>query len=158
MISDPRSRMGANMKILVDADACPVNRIVEAIAKEKNISLIFICDKNHVIRSGFGDVVTVESGPDAVDFKIIEIGKKGDLVVTQDYGVAAMALGKGMFAVHQSGKEFTDYNIDSLLMERHLSKKARRVGRQNGKGPSKRPQHDDELFEKLFLSILNRII
>ena len=104
------------MKILVDADACPVNRIVEVIAKEKNISLIFICDKNHVIRSEFGDVVTVESGPDAVDFKIIEIGKKGDLVVTQDYGVAAMALGKGMFAVHQSGKEFTDYNIDSLLI------------------------------------------
>ena len=144
------------MKILIDADACPVNRIVEAIAKEKNISLIFICDKNHVIRSEFGDVVTVESGPDAVDFKIIEIGKKGDLVVTQDYGVAAMALGKNAYAIHQSGKWYTNENIDQMLMERHLNKKARRASRKNHlKGPRKRISEDDEHFRESFEKMIH---
>ena len=55
---------------------------------------------------------------------------------TQDYGVAAMALGKGAYAIHQSGKWYTDENIDQMLMERHLNKKARRAsGKNHLRGP-----------------------
>ncbi len=144
------------MRILVDADACPVSRIVEQIAKDYRIPLTFICDENHVLQSNFGDVVTVESGMDAVDFKIIQMGNKGDLVVTQDYGVAAMALGKGLYAIHQSGQEYTEYNIDTLLMERHISKKARKSGKNHGKGPSKRTLEDDKNFEKSLISLIQR--
>ena len=56
---------------------------------------------------------------------------EGDIVVSQDYGVAAMALGKGAYGIHPSGKWYTDENIDQMLMERHLNKKARRSSKRN---------------------------
>ena len=79
----------------------------------------------------------------------------GDIVVSQDYGVAAMALGKGAYAIHQSGKWYTDDNIDQMLMERHLSKKARRSSRKcHVKGPKKRTEEDDERFAQSFEKML----
>ena len=82
----------------------------------------------------------------------------GDIVITQDYGVAAMILGKGAHGIHQSGKWYTNDNIDQLLMERHLSGKARRAkSKHHLKGPAKRTPEDDERFaaslEKLIQSI-----
>lgn len=89
----------------------------------------------------------VGAGADAVDCKLISLCHKGDIVVSQDYGVAAMALGKKAYAIHQSGKWYTDANIDQMLMERHLNKKARRSSRKNHvKGPRKRTAEDDERF------------
>lgn len=82
------------MKILVDADACPVVRITEQVAKEKGISVTLLCDTNHVLQSDYSEMITVGAGADAVDFKLVSICQKGDLVVTQDYGVAVMILGK----------------------------------------------------------------
>ena len=70
--------------------------------------------------------IVVSAGADAVDYKLISICHRGDIVVTQDYGVAVMALGKGAYAIHQSGKWYTNENIDQMLMERHINKKARR--------------------------------
>ena len=83
------------MKIYVDADACPVVAIVEQIAKEYEIPVTLLCDTNHVLYSDYSEVVTVGAGADAVDFKLVSLCHKGDIVVTQDYGVAAMILGKG---------------------------------------------------------------
>ncbi len=81
-------------------------------------------------------MIVVGAGADAVDYKLISICHKGDIVVSQDYGVAAMALGKGAYAIHQSGKWYTNNNIDQMLMERHLNKKARRSSHKNHiKGP-----------------------
>ena len=106
------------MQIFVDADACPVVDIVEKIAKEYNVPVTLLCDTNHVLSSAYSEVVIVGAGADAVDYKLISICHKGDIVVSQDYGVAAMALGKGAYAIHQSGKWYTDDNIDQMLMER----------------------------------------
>ena len=114
------------MQILVDADACPVVGIVEKVAKEHNLPVTLLCDTNHVLSSDYSEVIVVGAGADAVDYKLISICHRGDIVVSQDYGVAAMALGKGAFAIHQSGKWYTNDNIDQMLMERHLNKKARR--------------------------------
>ena len=84
---------------------------------------------------------------DAVDYKLISLCRRGDIVVTQDYGVAAMALGKSAYAIHQSGKWYTDENIDQMLMERHLNKKARKATHKNHvKGPKKRTAEDDVRF------------
>ena len=80
------------MKIYVDADACPVVAIVEQIAKEYEIPVTLLCDTNHVLYSDYSEVVTVGAGADAVDFKLVCLCHKGDIVVTQDYGVAAMIL------------------------------------------------------------------
>ena len=97
-------RRERQMKILVDADACPVVNIVEMIAEKYNTQVILLCDTNHVLASERSQVVVVGAGADAVDYKLISICQKDDIVVSQDYGVAAMALGKGAYAIHQSGK------------------------------------------------------
>lgn len=139
------------MQIFVDADACPVVAIVEKVAKVHAVPVTLLCDTNHVLSSGYSKVIVVGAGADAVDYKLISICRRGDIVVSQDYGVAAMALGKGAYAIHQSGKWYTDENIDRMLMERHLNKKARRGSSKNHiKGPRKRTNEDDERFTKSF--------
>lgn len=145
------------MKIFVDADACPVVEIVEDIATEYNIPVTLLCDTNHVLTSDYSEVIVVGAGADAVDYKLISICHRGDIVVTQDYGVAAMALGKGAYAIHQSGKWYTDENIDQMLMERHLNKKARRASSRNHiKGPRKRTEEDDQRFAESFEKLLRK--
>ena len=139
------------MQIFVDADACPVVGIVETIAEKYNISTTLLCDTNNILYSDYSEVIVVGAGADTVDYKLISICHKGDVVVSQDYGVAAMALGKGAYAIHQSGKWYTDENIDRMLMERHLNKKARRGSAKNHiKGPKKRTNEDDERFAQSF--------
>ena len=139
------------MKIFVDADACPVVRIVEEVAEKYRIDVTLLCDTNHILTSDYSEVIVVGAGADAVDYKLISICHKGDIVVSQDYGVAAMALGKGAYAIHQSGKWYTNENIDQMLMERHLNKKARRGSHKNQlKGPKKRTEEDDKRFAQSF--------
>ena len=129
------------MRVFIDADACPVVSIVENISKKYNIPVTLLCDTNHVLTSEYSEVIVVGAGADAVDYKLISICHRGDIVVSQDYGVAAMALGKGAFAIHQSGKWYTNDNIEQMLMERHLNKKARRSSHKNHiKGPKKRTE------------------
>lgn len=146
------------MQIFVDADACPVVDIVERVAKKYHIPVTLLCDTNHVLQSDYSEVVVVGAGADAVDYKLISICHTGDIVVSQDYGVAAMALGKGAYAIHQSGKWYTDDNIDQMLMERHLNKKARRSSHKNHmKGPRRRTAEDDERFEKSFEQLVLKV-
>lgn len=146
------------MKIYVDADACPVVRIVEQAAREKGIPVTLLCDTNHVLRSEYSEVKIIGAGADAVDFALINLCRKHDIVVTQDYGVAAMALGKGAYAIHQSGKWYTDENIDQMLMERYLHKKARRSsGKKHLKGPKKRTAEDDVLFQQSFEKLIHMV-
>lgn len=147
------------MKIYIDADACPVVDIAEKVAAKYTIPVTLLCDTNHILHSDYSEVIVVDSGADAVDFKLISLCAKEDIVVTQDYGVAAMALGKGCSAIHQSGKWYTNENIDQMLLSRHLNKKARRSSHKNHlKGPKKRTQKDNTHFESSFEQlILSRI-
>ena len=147
------------MQILVDADACPVVSIVERVAKEHNLPVTLLCDTNHVLSSDYSEVIVVGAGADAVDYKLISICHKGDVVISQDYGVAAMALGKGAYAIHQSGKWYTNENIDQMLMERHLNKKARRAsGKNHLKGLRKRTAEDDEHFRASFEKMIHMVM
>ena len=150
------------MTVLIDADACPVTRMAESISKAHSIPCILLCDTNHILESDYSEVRTIGAGADAVDFALINLCRKGDLVVTQDYGVAAMALGKGAYAIHQSGRWYTNDNIDELLMQRHLTKKARMASHKSHlKGPAKRTTEDDQRFadsfERLILKALENI-
>ena len=138
------------MKIYIDADACPVTRIAEDIAKQHAIPVILLCDTNHALTSDYSEVKVIGAGADAVDIALINLCQRGDVVITQDYGVAALALGKGARAIHPSGKWFTDDNIEGLLMERHLAGKARRTGKHHLKGPAKRTEEDDRRFAESF--------
>ncbi len=144
------------MQIYVDADACPVVGIVEKLARKNQISVTLLCDTNHVLHSDYSQIKVIGAGADAVDFALVNLCHKGDIVVTQDYGVAAMVLGKGTYAIHQSGKWYTNENIDQMLMERHLSKKARRASSRNHlKGPGKRTEEDDRRFEESFEKLIS---
>ena len=134
------------MQILVDADACPVKKVIIKVAKKRGIPVTMVIDTAHELNDGYSRVVTVDKGADSVDFALMGLLQSGDVVVTQDYGLAAMALGKGAKALNQNGLIYTAENIDRLLMERHLSAKARRAGMRT-KGPSKRIKDDDVRFE-----------
>ena len=147
------------MQIFVDADACPVVGIIEKLAKEYYVPVTLLCDTNHILSSDYSKVIVVGAGADAVDYKLISSCHKGDIVVSQDYGAAAMALGKGAYAMHQSGKWYTNDNIDQMLMERHLNKKARRSSHKNHvKGPKKRTEEDDERFAESFEKMVLRAL
>lgn len=147
------------MRILVDADACPVVRITERVAQENGIPVILLCDTNHILSSEYSEVRTIGAGADAVDFALFNLLRPGDIVVTQDYGLAAMALGKGAYGIHQSGRRYTDDNIDTLLMERHLAKEARRASsKAHIKGPSKRDLQDDIRFENALRTLIASVI
>ncbi len=147
------------MKILIDADACPVVSIVEHMAEKYGIPVILLCDTNHVLQSEYSEVKVIGAGADAVDFALVGMCQKGDLVVTQDYGVAAMILGKGAYGIHQSGKWYTDENIDRMLMERHISKKIRRSkSKYHLKGPAKRTAEDDVRFEESLERLILKIL
>lgn len=144
-------------QILVDADACPVVRLVEQAAKQFGFPVTLLCDTNHILQSDYSEVRVIGAGADAVDFALFNLCHAGDVVVTQDYGVAAMALGKGAYAIHQSGRLYTDENIDQLLMERHLARKARQSGKHHLRGPRKRTHEDDERFLQAFTKLLQTI-
>lgn len=133
--------------ILVDADACPVVRQVEAAARKHGLPMTLLCDEHHIMHNDYAWVRHVSSGADAVDIALLNLCRRGDVVVTQDYGVAAMALGKGAYAIHHSGKRYTDDNIGIMLMERHLAKKARRAsGKHHLRGPAKFTEEDRQRF------------
>lgn len=145
------------MKILVDADACPVVRNIEKIAERRKIPVILLCDTNHVLTSDYSKIKVIGAGADAVDFALINCCQSGDVVVSQDYGVAAMALGKGASAIHQSGKWYTNENVEQLLMERHIAGKARRTSKRHHlKGSKKRMTADDTRFEESLEKLLDK--
>ncbi len=145
------------MHILIDGDACPVVPIIDRVAQEKGIPVTLLIDTNHVFASDTMEVKVIGAGRDAVDFALVNLTQKGDLVITQDYGVAAMALAKGARVLHQSGKEFTDENIDGLLHDRYLHAKERRTsGKHHLKGPAKRTPDDNARFEAALLKIVNK--
>jgi uncharacterized protein len=137
------------MKILVDADACPVKEIIVKIARELSLPVIMLIDTSHVLNDGYSTVIMVDKGMDNVDFALINRAAAGDIVVTQDYGLAAMALSKRTYVINQNGLIYTKDNIDKLLFERHLSKEIRRSGGKT-KNPRKREAYQDDNFEKTF--------
>ncbi|MBQ4629921.1 MAG: YaiI/YqxD family protein [Clostridia bacterium] len=138
------------MHIYVDADACPVKEIIERVAKENSIPVTMVIDVNHILMSDYSEIAVVSQGADSADLYLINRVQKGDIVVSQDYGVASLALGKGAKAVSNSGLVFTNDNIDKLLFERFLGKKIRKApkGKRTMPHNRKRTQDDDFEFEK----------
>lgn len=143
------------MRILVDADACPVKHVVIKVAKEHKLPVIMLIDTSHQLNDGYSEVVTVDTQRDSVDIALINRTDAGDVVVTQDYGVAAMALARSARAINQNGIIYSPENMDRFLFERHISQKIRRSGGRTA-GPKKRTKADDERFEAALLKILKQ--
>ena len=141
------------MKIFIDADGCPVVNETVALCKEFKKECIIICDTSHTIERDGATTIVVEKGADSADFRLVNMLSKGDLAITQDYALAAMSLSKGARIINQNGMEYTDKNIDSLLMSRFIAKKVRNAGGRL-KGPSKRTKEQTESFVKKLREIL----
>lgn len=141
------------MKVLIDADGCPVVKITIDICKKNNIEVILLCDTSHVLNKDGVKTIMVDKGSDSVDFKLVNMLEKGDIVVTQDYGLAAMCLAKCAFPINQNGMIYSDDNIDSLLSARYTAKKIRNAGGRL-KGNSKRNTQQDIDFANNFLKLL----
>lgn len=133
------------MKMIIDADGCPVRKEAVHVARKRKLKAIIVSDINHMINDNYAEVITVDKGIDSVDFKIIGLMDAGDLIVTQDYGLASLVLSKGGYCIDQNGMIYSQDNIDMLLLRRHVSKNIRRSGGKT-KGPSKRKKEDDVLF------------
>lgn len=132
-------------KVLIDADGCPVVSETIAAARRFDLDVILICDTSHEMYREGAETITVSKGPDAVDFVLVNRVKKGDIVVTQDYGLAAMVLAKQGYPIDQNGRLYSAENIDQLLHGRHIAKKIRQGGGRM-KGPKKRKAEDNEKF------------
>lgn len=145
------------MKILVDADACPVKNIIVKVAKEYGIPVMMFIDTSHIISDGYSEVIVVDKARDSVDIALVNRVRSGDIVVTQDYGLAAMVLAKGAAAVNQNGLIYSKDNIDRLLFDRHLSQKIRRAGGRTS-AVRRRMQEDNDRFEKTFRQLCNKMI
>lgn len=141
------------MKIYIDGDGCPVIDITIKIAKENNVESILLSDTAHSFDKYNVKKVIVSKGTDSVDFALVNMLEKGDIVITQDYGLAAMCLAKQTIVLNQNGMIYDNTNIDSLLFTRYLSKKIRMAGGRT-KGPPKRDKSYDEIFEKNLKKLL----
>ena len=141
------------MKILIDADGCPVVDRAVRLGKKAGVPVILVCDDAHKLERPGAETVTVSQGADSADFALIGLLQPGDIAVTQDYGLAAMCLSKGAKAIHQDGFLYTEENIGSLLQARYQAKKIRRAGGRL-KGPKKRTREQDICFEKAFSRLL----
>lgn len=142
--------------IVIDADGCPVVNLTLDIAQRFGVKCCVVADTSHSF--DFGDkaeIITVSKGADSADFRIVNLIKNGDIVITQDYGLAAMCLAKTDCVLNQNGLIYSQNNIDSLLDQRHISKKIRRAGGRT-KGPAKRTAEQDEKFSKALISILKK--
>ena len=145
------------MKIFIDADGCPVVNETISLCQEFQKECIIICDTAHQIERDGATTITVEKGADSADFRLVNMLEKGDAAVTQDYALAAMGLSRGARIINQNGLEYTDKNIDSLLMQRFVAKKVRNAGGRL-KGPSKRTKEQTEAFIRTLRRILEETV
>lgn len=141
------------MRILIDADGCPVVDIVVNMARENNIDCIIICDTSHVFAKEGATTIVVSEGMDSVDFALVNMLENGDIVITQDYGLAAMCLARKAIPINQDGMIFDDGNIDALLLSRHTAKKIRNAGGRL-KGNAKRTVAQDIAFAERLRKII----
>ena len=133
------------MKVLIDADACPVVEIAVRLCRKFQRQCLLFCDTAHEIHREGAETLIFDKGADSVDFALANRVETGDVVVTQDYGLASMCLAKGAQVLHQDGWEYTAWNIDALLFQRHASREYRAAGGRT-KGPSKRKECQNQAF------------
>ena len=141
------------MKLLIDADGCPVVDLTVRLAREFGVKCLILCDTAHVFQKEGAETLTVSKGADSVDFALVHRVEPGDIAVTQDYGLAAMCLAKRALPLSQDGLLYTEENIGALLQSRYAAQKIRRSGGRL-KGPKKRTSEQDAAFERTLRRLL----
>lgn len=141
------------MRVLIDGDGCPVVGLAAEICRRHGVACLVLCDTAHEMRQPDITVLTFDKGADSVDYALANRAGPGDIAVTQDYGVASMCLARGARVLHQDGWEYTQWNIDALLLERHEARKFRQAGGRT-KGAAKRKKEQDDAFRNALSRLL----
>ncbi len=145
------------MKVLIDADACPVTNIAVSLCRQFGVPCILLCDTAHVLHRDGAETLVFDKGADSVDYALVNRVCQGDIVITQDYGLASMCLAKTNRILHQDGWAYTQDNIQALLFQRHAARKHRAAGCRI-KGPSKRTEAQDAAFYNALLQLLQQTV
>ncbi len=146
------------MKILIDADGCPVVSLTVEIAKEFNVKAVIISDTSHIFNSDYAETIVVSKGQDSADFYIVNHLNENDIIITQDFGLAAMCLAKNAIPINQYGFIYDDSNIDIMLMRRHENRMLRHRGiKRHIKNIKKRTKADDKKFVFKLRSVLEKL-
>ena len=162
------------MKIIIDADGCPVTNLAIDIALENYLKVLVVSDTSHIFdfdskkiqfkeydytfAFNSDDYIThivADKGKDSSDFVIINKCNKKDIVITQDYALASMCLTKNCFVINQNGYVYTNENIDELLLRRHIGKKSGKYGKSSFR-PKKRTKEQDEKFAINFKKLIKK--
>ena len=146
------------MKIFIDGDASPVKEACIAVGVSQGLEVVIVTSIDHYSLKEYPagvSIVYVDKGQDAADYRILELIGKGDILVTQDYGLASLALPKGAFVLHQLGREYTAESIDQLLEQRYFSAKVRKSGGRT-KGPKPFTPQDREHFKQQLAAVIRR--
>lgn len=141
------------MKLLIDADGCPVMDITVELCRKYRTPCLILCDTAHEFRREGVQTLVFDKGADSVDYALVNRIAPGDIVITQDYGLASMCLARSARVLHQDGWEYTAENIDALLLVRHDSRKYRACGGRM-KGQKKRTHEQDRRFETVLDALL----
>ncbi len=141
------------MRVIIDADGCPVVKIAADICQKNRIECIIVCDSAHEYNIDGVQTITVSKGADSVDYAIVNMLNIKDLVITQDYGLAAMCLSKNADAINQDGMIYNKDNIDQLLQQRYHSQKMRKA-KKHLKGPKKRTSEQNQTFAINFEALI----
>lgn len=142
--------------VLIDGDGCPVVRQAVTLAQRHGIPCLIFCDTAHQWALDGAETVIVSQGANSADFALLNRLAAGDIVITQDYGLAAMCLAKGAVVINQDGRAYTPDNIDGLLYTRYIRGKVRRAGGRL-KGPSKRTPEQTQQFCQRLAKLLETV-
>lgn len=145
-----------DINIYVDADACPVKDIIILESTKAKVPVILVTSFSHFSNTeqpAGVKTIYVDSGADAADYRIMKLAAKGDIIVTQDYGLASLALAKGCIVLHHKGYRYTNENIDELLQSRYLSAMVRKSGKRT-KGPKPFTDEDREKFREILRKVM----
>ena len=145
------------MRVLIDADGCPVVDLAVTICRQTATECLILCDTAHCIEYEGIKTLVFDQGADSVDFALVNLVQENDIVITQDYGLASMCLAKRARILHQDGWEYTEYNISGLMEQRHAAKKHRMAGGRT-KGPAKRKPEQDAAFTSALDTMLQQAV
>ncbi len=143
--------------VFIDADACPVTRDAISLARSRSLPVVLVANHSQNLARYAGragvDILQVASGPDSADFAMVPRLNPGDIVVTADTGLAAMALGRGSRALSPRGRRYLPATIDAELAIRHAEQRHRRAGGRTT-GPTPFLDEDRERFREALTLLL----
>lgn len=145
------------IKLIVDADACPVKPEITDAAAQFGVPVVMVASYDHRLQAAEGvEIVQVDRSDQSVDLYIANRLKAGDILVTQDFGLATIGLAKRATVLSNRGQTYTDRTIDFLLENRHESARGRRRGKY-GKGPKAFTDRDRQGFLQTLTKLLRRL-